>query len=80
MPEVVPSYPDRVVPVGPKAAAILKKRTLTNPYERPTWLDNAHRDLDAAVAAAYGWPTDLPEEEVLSRLLTLNLERAAAGH
>jgi hypothetical protein len=38
------------------------------------------RDLDAAVAAAYGWPTDLPEEEVLSRLLTLNLERAAAGH
>ena len=47
--------------------------------ERPTWLDNAHRDLDAAVAAAYGWPMDIAEEEALARLLALNLERAAAG-
>jgi hypothetical protein len=53
LPEVVPGYPDRIVPVSPKAAAILKTRTLTNLYnERPTWLDNAHRELDAAVAAA----------------------------
>ena len=56
----------------------MKKRTLTNLYnELPVWLDNAHRDLDAAVAAAYGWPADLSEEEVLARLLALNLERAA---
>jgi hypothetical protein len=62
-----------------KAAAILKKRTLTNLYnERPAWLDDAHRDLDAAVAATYGWPADLPEEDALARLLALNLERAAA--
>ncbi len=58
--EVVAGYPDRIVPKSAKAAAVLKKRTLTNLYnERPAWLDNAHRDLDAAVAAAYGWPADI---------------------
>jgi type II restriction/modification system DNA methylase subunit YeeA len=83
VPEVVPGYPDRILPVDDAAAAILKKRTLTNLYnERPAWLDNAHRDLDAAVAAAYGW-TDweggLPDEEILERLFKLNQERAATG-
>jgi type II restriction/modification system DNA methylase subunit YeeA len=77
VPEVVPGYPDRIVPVGPKAAVILKKRTLTNLYnERPAWLDNAHRDLDAAVAAAYRRPADISEEDALARLLALNLKRA----
>ena len=57
----------------------LKKRTLTNLYNaRPTWLDNVHKKLDAAVAAAYGWPVDLGEQEILGRLLALNLERAAS--
>jgi type II restriction/modification system DNA methylase subunit YeeA len=80
VPEVVPGFPDRIVPVGPKAAAILKKRTLTNLYnERPAWLDHAHRDLDAAVAAAYGWPAEIAEEDALASLLALNRERAAAG-
>jgi type II restriction/modification system DNA methylase subunit YeeA len=80
VPEVVAEYPDRIFPVGPEAAAVLRKRTLTNLYnDRPAWLDNAHRDLDAAVAAAYGWPADIAEEEALARLLALNLERAAAG-
>lgn len=80
VPEVVPGYPDRILPKNPAAAAILKKRTLTNLYnERPAWLDHAHRDLDAAVAAAYGWPADIAEEDALGRLLALNLERAAAG-
>jgi type II restriction/modification system DNA methylase subunit YeeA len=80
VPEVVPGFPDRVLPVSPTAAAILETRTLTNLYnQRPAWLDNAHRDLDAAVAAAYGWPAEIGEEEVLARLLALNLERAAAG-
>ena len=56
----------------------LKRRTLTNLYNwRPTWLANIHADLDAAVAAAYGWPTDLSDAEILERLLALNLERAA---
>ena len=73
IPEVVPGFPDRLLPVDEKAAAILKKRTLTNLYnERPAWLANAHRELDEAVAAAYGWPADLSDDEVLSRLLALN--------
>jgi hypothetical protein len=58
--------------------AELKRRTLTNLYNaRPDWLDAAHRQLDAAVLAAYGWPADLGDEEILARLLALNLERAA---
>jgi hypothetical protein len=54
----------------------LKKRTLTNLYnDRPTWLANAHVRLDATVFAAYGWPEDIPDEEILRNLLTLNRER-----
>ena len=57
--------------------AELKKRTLTNLYnQRPTWLDLAHCRLDEAVLDAYGWPHDLSDEEILERLLGLNLERA----
>ena len=79
-PEVVPGYPDRILPKDAAAEKILKIRTLTNLYnERPAWLANAHRDLDAAVAGAYGWPADISEEDALARLLALNLERAAAG-
>jgi len=65
-------------PRNADCAAKLKKRTLTNLYnERPVWLDLAHKKLDAAVAAAYGWPADLADEQILERLLALNLERAA---
>ena len=54
-----------------------KKRTLTNLYNaRPTWLDLAHKRLDAAVFAAYGWKNDLSDEEILEKLLALNLERS----
>jgi len=42
---------------------------------RPTWLDLAHKRLDAAVFAAYGWKSDLTDEEILEKLLALNLER-----
>ena len=59
------------------SGAELNKRTLTNLYNaRPEWLDAAHKRLDAAVCAAYGWPDDLADEEILARLLALNLERA----
>jgi hypothetical protein len=59
--------------------AELKKRTLTNLYnQRPTWLDLAHKRLDAAVFDAYGWQHDLSDEDILSRLLALNLERAGS--
>ena len=36
----------------------------------------AHEKLDAAVAAAYGWEWPLSDEEILERVLGLNLERA----
>ena len=56
----------------------LKRRTLTNLYNtRPTWLDLAHTRLDEAVFAAYGWPADLSDGEIIARLLALNLEREA---
>ena len=58
----------------------LKRHTLTNLYnQRPTWLDLAHRKLDEAVLDAYGWPHDLSDDEILARLLALNLERAGAS-
>jgi len=57
--------------------ADLKARTFTALYNAcPTWLDLAHRRLDDAVLDAYGWPHDLGDEEILGRILALNLERA----
>ena len=59
-------------------ASELKRRTLTNLYnQRPTWLVNDHAALDAAVAAAYGWPDGLSDVDILERLLALNLQRSA---
>lgn len=42
-------------------------------YQRPTWLKLAHKKLDEAVFAAYGWKSDLSDEEILERLPALNL-------
>ena len=85
VPEVVPlgmtasPYPDRTV-AKPGFEKELAKRTLTNLYNlRPAWLAAAHAQLDAAVAAAYGWQdytADMEDDEILRRLLALNLERA----
>ena len=73
-------FPKRPV-AKPGHETELKKRTLTNLYNaRPAWLDMAHKTLDAAVAEAYGWADytpDVSDEEILRRLLALNLERAA---
>ena len=77
--EVVPGYPERIVP-KPAHAADLKRRTMTNLYNtRPAWLDSAHQVLDAAVARAYGWndyTMEMSDDEILRRLLALNLARA----
>lgn len=74
-PEVVPGYPDRIV-AKPGFEAELKKRTLTNLYNaRPAWLDYLHRDLDAAVATAYGWEWPLSDDDILKRLFELNQAR-----
>ena len=76
-------YPERIEPkpgLGESDQKALQKRTLTNLYnQRPAWLAMTHQQLDAAVAAAYGWADytpAMPEEEILRRLLALNLERA----
>jgi len=84
-PEVVPGYPDRILPKDAEAAKELRKRTLTNLYNaRPQWLANAHATLDAAVAEAYGWGADwraglLTDDEILARLFRLNQERGGVG-
>lgn len=36
-----------------------------------------HDAIDALVAEAYGWPADLSDEDILTRLVALNKERAA---
>ena len=86
LPEVIPlgmdtsPYPDRIVPKNGYEKE-LAERTLTKLYnQRPAWLDAAHKTLDVAVAAAYGWAdyrVDMADEEILMRLLALNLQRAA---
>ena len=61
----------------------LKKRTLTNLYNvMPAWLVNAHIAIDNAVATAYGWTDytpEMPDSELLARLLRLNEERSRIG-
>ncbi len=72
-------YP-RLVPKDADCARKLADRTLTKLYNaRPAWLAAAHAELDAAVAAAYGWPHDLPNEEILARLCILNIQSAVLG-
>jgi hypothetical protein len=88
VPEVTPlgmtssPYPDRILP-KPGHEKDLADRTLTKLYNaRPAWLDAAHKTLDEAVAAAYGWADytfEIPDEEILKRLLALNLERSTGG-
>ncbi|MYB53715.1 MAG: class I SAM-dependent DNA methyltransferase [Acidobacteriia bacterium] len=71
--EPVPGYPKRPVARDGDAAKALKKRTLTNLYNaRPQWLADAHDALDAAVAAAYGWPANIADDDVLGELLAMN--------
>lgn len=63
--------------------AELKKKTLTNLYNaRPSWLSMAHEAIDKAVAAAYGWTDYTPamsDDEILKRLLALNLSRTSSN-
>ena len=47
--------------------------------KKPTWLVEAHRTLDAAVTAAYGWPAHITDDRILECLLALNLARPTAS-
>lgn len=52
------------------------QRTLTQLYtDNPTWLRQAHERLDQSVAAAYGWPANLRDDEILCRVFDLNAKR-----
>ena len=83
LPEALPlgmetsPYPDRVLP-KPGHEKDLADRTLTKLYnQRPAWLDSAQKSLDAAVAVAYGWADythEMPDDEILRRLLARNLQ------
>jgi type II restriction/modification system DNA methylase subunit YeeA len=76
--EVIAGFPDRIIAKDAKAARTLAGRTLTALYnERPSWLVEAHRVLDEAVAVAYGWPVTITTDDALRRLLDLNQVRAA---
>ena len=80
-PEIIAGFPDRLLPVGDKAASILKQRTLTNLYNKmPEWLRIAHHKLDRAVADAYGWKdafdkNQLSDEKIVELLCKLNQSR-----
>ena len=75
-----------LLPIDDAAERELRRRTLTNLYNaRPAWLSHLHSALDSAVFAAYGWPesvspSELGEEELLGRLLALNLGRGGRTH
>jgi hypothetical protein len=57
-----------------------RTRTLTSLYNKqPSWLVDAHRALNTAVFAAYGWESAMGEEEILEQLLALNLSRSATN-
>ena len=78
MSEIVPGYPERILPKDEEAAKELKKRT------PPTFTTSAQpssttstKSSTPAVAAAYGWPSDLSDDEILTRLFELSQSRAA---
>ncbi len=58
--------------------ALTDKEKTINDKGLVTVLKDIHDRLDSAVVAAYGWPADIPEEEMLERLVTLNRERFLA--
>jgi type II restriction/modification system DNA methylase subunit YeeA len=83
VPELVTGFPDRFIPKDDAAATTLRARTLTALYNQRgkpegAWLDALHQVLDEAVAAAYGWPVDLSDDDILARLLALNHARSKA--
>ena len=88
VPEVIPlgmdksPYPDRILPKHGHEKD-LAERTLTKLYnQRPAWLIAAHQALNMAVAQAYGWndyTPGMPDEEILKRLLALNLQRSGGA-
>lgn len=57
--------------------ALTEKESVIHEEGLVSVLKDLHDQLDAAVFAAYGWPHNLTDEEVLERLVALNVERAS---
>jgi hypothetical protein len=57
--------------------ALTEKEKFVHDRALVSTLKSLHDDLDAAVSAAYGWPNNLTDAEILERLVALNAERAA---
>lgn len=57
--------------------ALTEKERDTHDRGLVTLIRQHHEAIDDAVAGAYGWPTDLSDEDILARLVELNKIRAA---
>jgi hypothetical protein len=57
--------------------ALTPKDKTTHDQALVSTLKQLHDELDAAVAAAYGWPWPLSDAEILTRVVALNAQRAA---
>ncbi len=57
--------------------ALSAKEQLTNEQGFVSVTKQIHDDLDTAVLEAYSWPPILSDEDILTRLVALNAERAA---
>ncbi len=60
--------------------ALNEREQLTHAQGLISVLKQIHDDLDASVGAAYGYPLNLSDEEILERLVELNAARAAEEH
>jgi hypothetical protein len=59
------------------------KEKVTHDQALVSTLKQLHDEVDAAVAAAYGWPWPLSDADILTRVVALNAQRAAeeaSGH
>lgn len=59
-----------------KGRALTDKEKAIHDQGLVSVLKDIHDRLDAAVIRAYGWPTDISEDEMLAQLVALNRERA----
>jgi hypothetical protein len=75
---VAQASPPAVSPnAGGTPALLSEKEKLIHDQALVSTLRQLHDDLDAAVAAAYGWPWPLTDAEILERVVALNSARAA---
>ena len=74
--ERVAEYPKWAVPTKAAPVRELGRRTLTNLCDEwSRWLADAHAQLDAEVAEAYGFAATISDEEILYHLLKTNMDK-----